>query len=117
MIRNKTGVWGEIYAARYLRDRGCDILSANFSSRFGEIDLVAEKDGIIRFVEVKTRNVKTKFRPMEAVDEIKMEKLRITARSYISYFDFEGEARFDVCEVYLDDNNGLKSINYIKNAF
>ena len=43
MIRNKIGVWGEIYTARYLRDRGYEILTSNYVCRFGEIDIVALK--------------------------------------------------------------------------
>lgn len=117
MIRNKTGVWGEVYTSRYLRDRGYKILSTNYVCRFGEIDIVAQTGGILCFVEVKTRNQKTEIRPMEAVDEGKTERLRMTAKSFISFSKAVGEVRFDVCEVYLDDNNVLVSINYIENAF
>lgn len=53
--RAVTGMWGEVFAARYLRDNGYEILSANYRTRLGEIDLVAS-DGIhIVFAEVKTR--------------------------------------------------------------
>ncbi len=117
MIKNKVGVWGEIFAARYLRDNGFKILTSNYVCRFGELDLVAEKRGVICFVEVKTRNVKTDIRPMEAVDEGKRERLEMAAKSFLSYTKTEGEMRFDVCEVYLDDNNKLSGINYMENAF
>lgn len=117
MIRNKTGVWGEIFAARYLRDNGYDILSSNYVCRFGELDIVAQKDGVFCFVEVKTRNQNTKIRPMEAVDEGKQKRLEMAAKSFLSAAKIDGESRFDVCEVYLDDNNALCGINYIKNAF
>lgn len=117
MIKNKTGAWGETYAARYLRDNGYKILSANYICRFGEIDLVAEKGGTLCFVEVKTRNVSTQISPMEAVDEGKRERLRMTAKSYLTYAEMMCETRFDVCEVFVDDNNALIRINYIENAF
>lgn len=117
MIRNKTGVWGEIFASRYLRDRGYKILSTNYVCRFGEIDIVSLKDNILCFVEVKTRNEKTEIRPMEAVDEGKIERLKMTAKSFISFSKIIGQTRFDVCEVYLDDNSALVNINYIENAF
>lgn len=117
MIRNKTGVWGEIFTSRYLRDRDYKILSTNYVCRFGEIDIVAFKDDILCFVEVKTRNIKTETRPMEAVDEGKIERLKTTAKSFISFCKTDGQPRFDVCEVYLDDNNKLVDINYIENAF
>ncbi len=117
MIRNKTGVWGELYAARYLRDRKYEILGTNFTSRFGEIDIIARKGGTVCFVEVKTRNEKTAIRPMEAVDFMKTEKLETTAKNFILYTKLDAEMRFDVCEVYVDDDNKLKNINYIENAF
>ena len=40
---NKSGAWGEIFAARYLRDSGYKIITGNFRSRLGEIDLIAQK--------------------------------------------------------------------------
>ena len=117
MIRNKTGVWGEIYTSRYLRDRGFKILTSNYVCRFGELDIVAEKGDTVCIVEVKTRNEKTDIRPMEAVDEGKRQRLEMAAKSFLSYAKLKGEIRFDVCEVYLDDNNDLAGINYIENAF
>ena len=117
MIRNKSGVWGEVFAARYLRDNGYKIITSNYVCRFGELDLVASKDGTVCIVEVKARNKDTDIRPMEAVDEGKQERLRMAAKSFLSYSKIQGEIRFDVCEVYLDDNLNLSGINYIKNAF
>ncbi len=117
MIKNKTGVWGELYCSRYLRDNKYKILTANYVCRFGEIDIVAIKNNILCFVEVKTRNEKTEIRPMEAVDEGKRRRLEMAAKSFMSYSQMLCTTRFDVCEVYLDDNNNLKNINYMENAF
>lgn len=117
MIKNKSGVWGEVFAARYLRDNGYKIITANYYCRFGELDIVASKDSIVCIVEVKARNKNTDIRPMEAVDEGKQERLRMAAKSFLSFADLKAEVRFDVCEVYLDDNLSLSGINYIKNAF
>lgn len=117
MIKNKTGVWGEIYAVRYLRDNGYAILSSNYVCRFGEIDIVASKNQTVCFVEVKTRNEKTDIRPMEAVDEGKRQRVEMAAKSFLSIAKIKSEMCFDVCEVLVDDNNSLCSINYIKNAF
>lgn len=117
MIKNKSGVWGEVYAARYLRDRGYDILCSNYSCRFGEIDLIASKKNTLCFIEVKARNKLTAVRPMEAVDEGKQKRVNLTAQNFMAYTKLQGEMRFDVCEVYLNDNDTLDRINYIKNAF
>lgn len=117
MIKNKTGVWGEIYAARYLRDKGYEILSSNYVCRFGEIDIIAQKGGVISFVEVKTRNRKTEIRPMEAVDAGKQGRLEMAAKNFVAYLKIDCAMRFDVCEVYVDDGDHLAEINYIENAF
>lgn len=117
MIKNKVGAWGEVFAARYLRDNGFKIITANYVCRFGELDLVASKNGILSFIEVKTRNESTKIRPMEAVDEGKQERVRMAAKSFLNYTKLDGEMRFDVIEVYLDDNFKMTGINYIENAF
>ena len=117
MIKNKTGVWGELFAVRYLRDNGYKILTSNYVCRFGEIDIVAMKDNIISFVEVKTRNEKTKIRPMEAVDAGKRSRLESAAKSFMGRTKIISRTRFDVCEVYLDDSDSFVSLNYIENAF
>ena len=117
MIRNKTGVWGEVFTARYLRDRGYKILTSNFVCRFGELDIVAEKLGIVCIVEIKTRNKNTLVSPMEAVDKSKRSRLEVAAKQFMVYAKLKSEMRFDVCEVLVDDNDKLHSINYIENAF
>ena len=117
MIKNKTGVWGELFAARYLRDNGYTILTSNYVCRFGELDIVAKKNGKIFFVEVKTRNKDTAISPMEAVDIHKRSRLEAAAKAFMSHMKFDCEMQFDVCEVFLDDNMKLSDINYIGNAF
>ncbi len=117
MIKHKTGVWGEIFAARYLRDNGYDILSSNYVCRFGELDIVACKNKTVCFVEVKARNKDAKIRPMEAVDVGKQKRLEMAAKSFLSATKIDAVTRFDVCEVFLDDGYALCGINYIENAF
>lgn len=117
MIKNKTGAMGEVYAARYLRDKGYDIVSANYRCRFGEADLIAFCGKILCFVEVKTRQRDSYHRPFEAVDEIKQQRLVMTAKSFIAMAKIEAPVRFDVCEVMMDEEPGGYEINYIENAF
>ncbi len=114
---NKTGLWGEIYSARYLRDNGYTILAGNYRCRTGEIDIIAFKDGTVCFTEVKTRGENPLFRPMEAVDIHKRKRLISAAEYYIHYVDKESASRFDVIEVTLDKDYKVKEINHIKDAF
>lgn len=117
MIRNKSGIWGEVYTARYLRDMGCEILASNFKCRFGEADLIASKGDEMFVVEVKSRDESTSVRPMEAVDKGKKERLIKTAEAFIKASGLSFQPRFDVAEVYLGNEYELVKINYIENAF
>ena len=117
MIKNKSGVWGEIFAARYLRDNGFEIVTTNYSCHFGEIDIVALEGDTLCFTEVKARNESTLSRPGDAVDGGKQERLRLSANHFMTVTKQDCPARFDVCEVYLTDDNKLAKLNYIKNAF
>ena len=110
-----TGAWGEIYSSRYLRGKGYSVLCANYRSKSGEIDLVAEKDGVICFVEVKTRSEGQFFSPAEAVDSAKEENIKNTASAFMSQLKRTDKIRFDIIEVILD--NKTYRIRHIINAF
>ena len=114
---NKSGVWGEIFAARYLRDNGYRIITGNFRSRLGEIDLIAQKGSYMCFVEVKTRGRDHIYEAKEAVDFSKQEKLIATSKLFMKAYPNSKQPRFDVCEVYLDERYKPMKINYIENAF
>ena len=114
---NKPGVWGEVYAARYLRDHGYKIITANFRSRLGEIDIIAKKDGYICYIEVKTRSGNAIYQPKEAVDTFKQERIIATSRNFERVYGTRLQPRYDVCEVVLDGELKPSKINYIENAF
>ncbi|MDD6276227.1 MAG: YraN family protein [Clostridia bacterium] len=117
-ITNKAGVWGEVFAARYLRDHGYEIITANFRTRVGEIDLIAEKDGkYMCFIEVKTRGADSWYEPKEAVDFAKQNRIIGSAKIFDRAYTHSLMHRFDVCEVILDDDFRPVSVNYIENAF
>ena len=60
------GLAGEVLAARFLREKGYTILSSNYHSRFGEIDIIANDGPYIVFVEVKARSEGSMILPREA---------------------------------------------------
>ncbi len=112
------GLWGEAQVASYLRKRGYQILAHQYRCRFGEIDLIAQKDDTVCFVEVKTRSQTAHGLPREAVTPQKQEKLRKTALFYLSANELELPARFDVAEVYTDGRLLFgRHIEYLENAF
>lgn len=107
---------GEALAAEYLRARGYRIVETNWRCRRGEIDLIAEKDGVLSFVEVKLRSGLSHGLPREFVTAKKQEKLRAAALLYLSVHGLDVPARFDVAEVYARGGEAVH-IEYIEDAF
>ena len=78
------GALGEHYAAVYLRHNNYKIKSANFETYVGEIDLIALKDGVLRFIEVKTRQIGGMTDPADAVNIHKQENIKSSASIYMN---------------------------------
>jgi len=114
-----TGTWGEAQVATYLRKKGYQLLAHSYHCRFGEIDLIAQKGKTLCFVEVKTRTNLQYGLPREYVTATKQEKLRKTAAFYLSQHELDCPVRFDVAEVYTDEqrNSASVKIEYLENAF
>ena len=116
MSTTKTlGDRGEALTAEYLRERGYEILASQFRCRFGEIDIIAKKDCVLCFVEVKLRSGRKFGLPREFVTPAKQRRLRTAAAWYMTRNDPESRARFDVAEVY--DDETPPRIEYIEDAF
>ena len=116
--RKRLGNQGEEEVARWLRGQGYRILASQYRCRFGEIDLIARsREGVLCFVEVKTRANSRFAAPREAVTPAKQRKLRTAAECYLAQTG-QGEClcRFDVAEVF-PAPEGEPAINYITNAF
>ena len=111
-----SGKTGETAAAKYLKGKGYKILDRNFRKTYGELDIVAQKDENIAFVEVKTRKSVDFGTPAEFVTLRKQKKLIKAAYAYIQEHDLDAEFTFDIVEVYLAGRK-IKEINHIINAF
>ena len=98
----KIGQWGEQVAAVYLIERGYEILTMNVHcAPYGEIDIIAEKDGIIIFVEVKTYSKKQLGTPAQKIDQNKLKKLEAAINKYTVDMQVEKDISLDVICVYL----------------
>lgn len=118
MSKSKIGTMGELEAVRYLRNSGYRIVTVNYRTRFGEIDIICTKGNYMAFVEVKTRNDDSIAEPREFVDYNKQSKIINTAMIYISSRRLLFQPRFDVIEVvYSKKSEKIISLNHIKNAF
>jgi putative endonuclease len=121
--RHWVGKIGEEAAEGHLKDQGYRILYRNFRyGRFGEIDIIAEKAGLLCFVEVKSRSSAHFGLPSEAVTARKRQKIVRVAEYFLSLFHLQDQqARFDVVEVYLDRQEGAPpkavDVRHIEDAF
>ena len=118
-VRSERGAFGEEQTAIYLINRGYRILARNYRIKGGEIDIIAEKDGLVAIVEVKTRKFGSLTAGVEAVTKKKQGRIIKATRSYLYETETEAEVRFDVAEVTIttEENPRLLEINYYEDAF
>lgn len=113
------GRWGEEQAAAFLRKAGYEILGLGYRTRYGEIDIIAGKNGQIAFVEVKLRRNAYYAEARENVTRAKQEKLKMTAQLWLQKEDCDLPCRFDVVEVYAPEGTETKKpeIKHLEDAF
>lgn len=116
---NLTGAWGEATAAEYLRRKRYRILANGYHSRFGEIDLIAENNRFLVFVEVKVRKNASFAMAREYVDRRKQDRIRMTASIYLSEYPTDKQPRFDVIEIYAPEgpDTARPEIMHMEDAF
>ena len=106
------GLEGEQLAADYLKKDGWVIHEMNYRFSRSEIDLIASKDDLLVFVEVKTRT-NTSFRlPEEFVDDKKVPHILKGADHYINEINWKGNIRFDIMAIIKKQDMEIKHIEY-----
>ena len=110
------GDLGENFASELYEKAGYTVTMRNYHSRYGEIDLIAESEDTLCFVEVKTRKLSSVGTPGEAVDYRKQKKLTLTANAYLGEHECYKQPRFDVLELWQQDGK-ITHYNLIENAF
>ena len=113
----RLGRKGESIAAQILQERGMELLCRNYRAGHGEIDLVFREEGVLCFVEVKTRHRQRMGRPIDAVNAQKRLTLLSTARYYLRDIGKPPvKCRFDVVEVVFEKSKLWKILHW-KNVF
>lgn len=98
--RKNVGDYGEEFAARLLENSGYNVIERNYAIRAGEIDIIALKDGVIHFIEVKTRTGSQYGYPSDSVSRIKQQRIRRAAESYLGSRRLRwNRVSFDVFEI------------------
>ena len=118
-MSRELGAWGEEQAARWLRRKGYTIVERNYACRFGEIDLIARRRGVIAFVEVKLRKNANFAAAREFVTYGKQQRILKSASLWLAAHDCELQPRFDVIEIYAPDGMATARplINHLEDAF
>ena len=116
-MASSTGDFGENIAAAHLAQHGFKCLEFNFRTRFGEIDIIAQDERYLLFVEVKTRKVNARVSGLEAVGYRKQERLRAAAEQYFMDHGSKLQPRFDVISIETTKDGQVASIQWIENAF
>lgn len=109
------GEKGERIAVKFLKKNGYKVLETNFSCRHGEIDIIANKNDVICFVEVKARSNESYGRPIEAITPFKVKHMVRSAQYYIAKKSLEDkEVRLDIIEIVFHESKPM--IRYTENA-
>lgn len=112
----KIGSLGEKLAKLFLEFNGYNILETNWRFRFGEIDIICEKDGILVFVEVKTRKSSKFGNPEEYFNTKKQKRLLKAICSYLTKNKlWDSTCRIDVISICLEPSNW--HIQHFKDVF
>jgi len=114
--RQGLGKWGEDLAVRHLKKKGYRILKRNFRIQGGEVDVVATKDKMLVFVEVKTEPYEGLIEPDQRIGYRKQKQISKVAKFYLSRTKGNyDEVRLDVIAV---TRKGKKAeIAHIEGAF
>lgn len=126
-FRNAVGAEGEEVAGMWLKKHGFSIIATNYLKKWGEIDIIAKKEEIIHFIEVKTVSYETKqeleaaisrgtWRPEENAHPKKLKKVARTAETWCLENKWEGQWQIDVVAVRIVPREKYATISLINNV-
>ena len=112
--KRRLGDIGENIACTFLEKRGFDVIERNYLRKWGEIDIVAKKDNIIHFIEVKSVSCVTldavshgtsAYRPEDNVHPQKLKRLARAMQTYVLEKHIDLEWQLDLVTVRIDEKN------------
>ena len=114
---------GENIACDFLKGRGFEVIEKNYLRKWGELDIVAKKDKVIHFVEVKSVSHTSAgkagravgYRPEDNLHPWKLKRLARAIQTYLLEKNIEGDWQFDVITVKIDMNTHRARVELIEN--
>lgn len=112
---NDFGATGEQLAREFLVNQGYTLLETNWRYLSHEVDIIAQKDDILAFVEVKTRNSRFLGEPEVFVSRTQQKSYIAVANAYVQQHNRSEEVRFDIISIVI--NSKERSVKHIPGAF
>ena len=117
MSTRRLGDWGERQAERHLREAGYRILDRNWRTEVGELDIIAEHQSTLVFVEVKARSTDRYGHPEEALTARKRRRLQRAAWTYLEQTDqLQANWRIDVIALVRGPEGNVARLEHFENA-
>lgn len=113
------GSFAESLAEKFLASKNYKILDRNYRKPWGEVDIIAEKEGIIIFVEVKASDklAPKGFEPEKRVNADKIKRIKRAAQTYIQQNNLDDKSwQMDIIAVELDKDREVAKIRHFKNV-
>ena len=111
----ETGKLGEAMAKEYLKKQGYDIIEQNYRTKRAEIDIIAAKNRVLVFVEVRTKSSDQFGTPEETINYGKRQKLIRNAVAYVARKKFTGAYRIDAICIVLGEGENPQRIDHYEN--
>ena len=119
----KIGEIGENVAVHFLQTKGYSIVERNYTKKWGEIDIVAQKEGILHFIEVKAKSIDFNinhiqvdyYKPEDGMHPWKIQRLSRTIQTYLIERKIKREWQFDLITLYLDDKAKKAKVGFMEN--
>jgi len=117
LTKKEIGDLGENLAVDYLHDKGYTILTQNWRYSRAEIDIIAKKEEILIFIEVKTRSYSYYGQPEDSITPGKEALIIDAAQRYMEKVEHTWEIRFDIISILLTEEYKIKALNHFEDAF
>ncbi len=122
MHKRAKGDIGENIACKYLENKGFIVVDRNYLRKWGELDIIAQKDKIIHFFEVKSvtadfSNENDSHKPEDNVHGLKVKRIRRMIETYLEETKrgLDGEFQFHVITVFMNEKTRRAKVKWIKN--
>ena len=122
-IKRKLGDIGENIACDFLKNRGFEIIERNYLRKWGEIDIIAKKAGLIHFIEVKSASLSARevtqetsqYRPEDNMHPWKLKRLSRVIQTYIMDKKLDCDWQLDLITVKINEETRQARVELIEN--